>query len=331
MADFTMKRLRGDIHIHVATENVNLTFRPEREKSVSKARSKKSTNSGPKQADSSRSKDGGRRDSDSRKECDSKNRTGSDAGRHSHSVPHGRSSSTNSKSKKIEDKNSIGGSKTVGYDKHSTSTSRKRDGEEKSQNGRDSVERGRKRSRSCSPDNTPTQQHDNAGGKNGSHASGDADGKVGYASKKARSSTARVRREVSPSAPSSSSGSETSSASSQRGRFKRKRNLSSRLFDGSNSPRWARDKIENLFQCQQLNEERLERIEAGLRKHTALEEKEGFSRPSHKFEKKVYEDQFSFNLGVADHLRRALDSEDPFQKEYQINEGIDKIMREINV
>ena len=245
---------------------------PEREKSVSKARSKKSTSSGPKQADSSRSKDGGRAggrpDSDSRKECDSKNRTGSDVGRHSHGVPHVSSSSTNSKSKKIEDKNSNGGSKAVGSDKHSTSTLRKRDGEEKSQNGHDSVERERKRSRSCSPENTPTQPHDNAGGKNFWH---------GSASKKARSSPPRVRWEVSLSATSSSSGSQTSSALSQRGRFKRKRNPSSRLFDGSNSPRWARDKFENLFQCQQLNEERLERIEAGLRKHTALEEKERFS------------------------------------------------------
>ena len=96
---------------------------------------------------------------------------------------------------------------------------------------------------------------------------------------------------------------------------------------GSNSPRWARDKFENLFQCQQLSEERLGRIEAGLRKHTALEEKERFSRPSYKFEKKVYEDQFSFNLSVVDHLRRALDSDDPFQKEYQVNEGINKIVK----
>ena len=84
-----------------------------------------------------------------------------------------------------------------------------------------------------------------------------------------------------------------------------------------------------MFQCQQLNEERLERTEAGLRKHTVLEEKERLlmSRPSHKFEKKMYEDQFSFNLGLVDHLRRALDSEDPFKKEYEINEGIYEIMK----
>ena len=126
----------------------------EREKSVSKARSRKSTNSGPKQTDSSRSIDGGRLDSDNRKECDSSSRTDSDVWRHIHNVPHGRASS---KSKKIEDKNSNGGSKTVGSDKHSTSTSRKRDGEEKSQNGRDSVEGGRKRSRSYSLDNTAAQ------------------------------------------------------------------------------------------------------------------------------------------------------------------------------
>ena len=46
--------------------------------------------------------------------------------------------------------------------------------------------------------------------------------------------------------------------------------------DDSNSPRWARDRFENLFQRQQLNEERLGRTEAGLRKPTALEEKERF-------------------------------------------------------
>ena len=41
----------------------------------------------------------------------------------------------------------------------------------------------------------------------------------------------------------------------------------------------------------------------------------------------MYEDQFFFSLGVVDHLRRAVDSEDPFQIEYQINEGINKIMK----
>ena len=51
------------------------------------------------------------------------------------------------------------------------------------------------------------------------------------------------------------------------------------------------------------------------------------SRPSYKFEKKVYEDQFLFSLGLVDHLRRALDSDNPFQKEYEINEGINKIMK----
>ena len=62
---------------------------------------------------------------------------------------------------------SNGASKTVGSDKRSTSTSRKRDGEEKSRNGRGSVQRGRKRSRSCSPENTEVQPHGSAGGKTG--------------------------------------------------------------------------------------------------------------------------------------------------------------------
>ena len=30
---------------------------------------------------------------------------------------------------------------------------------------------------------------------------------------------------------------------------------------------------------------------------------------------------------MVDHLRRALDSDDPFQNEYQINEGINKIVK----
>ena len=80
------------------------------------------------------------------------------------------------------------------------------------------------------------------------------------------------------------------------------------MVDDSKSLRWASDKFENLLQCQQLSKERLERIEAGLLRQTASEEKERFQmyRPSHKFEKKVYKDQFSFSSGVVDHLRRAL-------------------------
>ena len=300
----------------------------EREKSASKAGSKKSTgSSGHKQADSSSCKNGGRRDSDYRKESDGRDRSGSVVERRSHCVPYGRAGSTRAKN---EDKNSVAGSKTVGSDRRSTATLRKKDGDDKSQSRRGSMERGRrKRSRSCSPVNMAAQPHDDPGGKDGSHASGNADGKVGSASKKARSSPPRIRPEVSLSASSFSSGSGSRSVSSQGGRFKRKRNHSgsARLLVGSNSPSWARDKFDNLFQCQQLNEERLQRIEAGLRKHTVSEENEIFSRPSCKFEKKVYEDQFSFSLSVVDHLRRALESDNPFQKEYQINEGINKIVK----
>ena len=222
---------------------------PEREKSTSKAGSKKSTSSVYKQVDSSRCKDGGKRDSDYRKECDSRDRSGSVVERHSHSVPHGCAGSTNAKSTKNEDKNSVARSKTIASDRHSTATSRKKDGDDKSQNGRDSKERGRKRSRSCSPVNMAAQAQANAGGKNGSHASGDTDGKVGSASKKAWSSPSRVRREVSLTASPSSSGSESRSVSSQGGRFERKREHSdsARLLAGRNSPRWARDKFENLF------------------------------------------------------------------------------------
>ena len=110
---------------------------PEREKSASKPGSKKSTSSGYKQVDTSRCNDGGKRDSDYRKECDSGDRTGSVVERHSHSVPHGRAGSTNARSTKNEDKNSVAGSKTVGSYRHSTATSRKKDGDDKSQNGLD--------------------------------------------------------------------------------------------------------------------------------------------------------------------------------------------------
>ena len=51
------------------------------------------------------------------------------------------------------------------------------------------------------------------------------------------------------------------------------------------------------------------------------------SKSAHKFNKQVYEDQVSFNQSVVAHLRKALDSNDAFQKEFEINEGINLIIK----
>ena len=52
------------------------------------------------------------------------------------------------------------------------------------------------------------------------------------------------------------------------------------------------------------------------------------SKSAHKFNKQVYEDQVSFNQSVVAHLRKALDSNDAFQKEFEINEGINLIIKQ---
>ena len=44
-----------------------------------------------------------------------------------------------------------------------------------------------------------------------------------------------------------------------------------------------------------------------------------------KWEKKIYEDQFNFHQEILVHLRKAVDTIDPFQRDYESNEGMAKI------
>ena len=131
------------------------------------------------------------------------------------------------------------------------------------------------------------------------------DGKNDFGYKKASRSKRHVR------VSNSCSG---SWACSRTRRLKTTRKLSPASDDDSEPPSLARDKFENLFQCHQINEERLERMESDLSRANALDEKE---REFHqnlliRFQKKLYEDQFSFNQSVVAYLRKALDSNDHF-------------------
>ena len=133
----------------------------------------------------------------------------------------------------------------------------------------------------------------------------------------------RSKRHVSPSK--SSSGSTTSSHTR---RLKKKRRLSTISDDDSDQSSWAKNKFRHLFQCQQLNEERREGMESEMRRANALDERQKIlSKSAHKFNKQIYEDQFSFNQSAVAHLRKALDSNDAFQKEFEINEGINLIIK----
>ena len=90
-------------------------------------------------------------------------------------------------------------------------------------------------------------------------------------------------------------------------RLKKKRRLSPASDDDSEPPSWAKNKFQNLFHCQQINEERLE---SKMRRADAVDEKERVisSKSAHKFQQQVYEDQFSFNQSVVAHLRKSLDT-----------------------
>ena len=179
-------------------------------------------------------------------------------------------------------------------------------GDHRSMSGRGSHTRGRKRSRSKSPEKQEPMH---------------GEGKSDSFSKKA----SRSKRHVSPS-KSSSPGSSTSSHTR---RLKKKRRLSALSDDDSDQPSWAKNKFRSLFQCQQLNEERLERMASEMRRANALNEKQRLisSKSVYKFYKQVYEDQVFFNQSVVAHLRKTLDSNDAFQKEFEINEGINLIIK----
>ena len=118
--------------------------------------------------------------------------------------------------------------------------------------------------------------------------------------------------------------------SSHTHRLKKKCRLSPASDDDSELLSWAKNKFQNLFQCQQISEERLERMELEMLRANALNEKERAisSNSADKFQKQV---QFSFNQSVVAHLNKALDSNDAFQKEFEINEGINlKLLSEIS-
>ena len=85
-----------------------------------------------------------------------------------------------------------------------------------------------------------------------------------------------------------------------------------------NLPQWAKFWIDS----HQNAEERLFSLENEVRKKN-----ETYSRPSgklesFKFEKKVYSEQYEFNQKVAEQLKAALYTNDPYSTERQLNEGI---------
>ena len=85
-----------------------------------------------------------------------------------------------------------------------------------------------------------------------------------------------------------------------------------------NPPQWAKFWSDS----HQNAEERLFSLENEVRKKN-----ETYSRPSgklesFKFEKKVYSEQYEFNQKVAEQLKAALYTNDPYSTERQLNEGI---------
>ena len=77
-----------------------------------------------------------------------------------------------------------------------------------------------------------------------------------------------------------------------------------------------------------LFEQRLERVESELRRSVATQERESSKfKKVFKWDKKIYEDQFTFNQEIAAHLHKAVDTSDPFQRDYELNEGMTKIQR----
>ena len=77
-----------------------------------------------------------------------------------------------------------------------------------------------------------------------------------------------------------------------------------------------------------LFEQKLERVESELRRSAAIQKRESSRfKKAFKWEKKIYEDQFNFNQEIAAHLRKAVDTSDPFQRDYMLNEGMTKIQR----
>ena len=149
----------------------------------------------------------------------------------------------------------------------------RKDGDHRSMSANGSHTRGRKQSRSKSSEKQEPMH---------------GEGKPDSGSKKALPSKHHVSR-------SKSSSSGTSTPSHAR-RLKKKRRLSTLSDDDSDQPSWTKTKkFRNLFQCQQLNEERLERIESAIRRANALDEKQRLisSKSAHKLINKSMRIKFS--------------------------------------
>ena len=105
--------------------------------------------------------------------------------------------------------------------------------------------------------------------------------------------------------------SESGASSSARGRAHRDREV---------TPEWARF----LVQAQQASDERLFMLESEV-KRSSEEYNVISSEPKHKFNKKIYGDQYEFNVKISAILRKALSSRDELDKQTHINEGIELI------
>ena len=79
-----------------------------------------------------------------------------------------------------------------------------------------------------------------------------------------------------------------------------------------------------LVQAQQASDERLFMLESEV-KRSSEEYNVISSKPKHKFNKKIYGDQYEFNVKISAILRKALSSRDELDKQTHINEGIELI------
>ena len=105
--------------------------------------------------------------------------------------------------------------------------------------------------------------------------------------------------------------SESGASLSARGRAHRDREV---------TPEWARF----LVQAQQASDEWLFMLESEL-KRSSEEYNVITAKPKHKFNKKIYADQYKFNVKISAILRKALLSRDELDKHTHINEGIELI------
>ena len=86
------------------------------------------------------------------------------------------------------------------------------------------------------------------------------------------------------------------------------------------TPEWARF----LVQAQQASDERLFMLESEV-KRSSEEYNVISSKHKHKFNKKIYGDQYEFNVKISAILRKALSSRDELDKQMHINEHIELI------